>query len=68
MRLKISKFGGLRAKIWAKVEAIEAKISNDFLKRESCELPLFCLKWDLCELQERHEKGVFRAAHPHTPF
>ena len=29
---------------------------------------LFCLKWDPCELQERREKGVFRAAHPHTPF
>ena len=29
---------------------------------------LFCLKWDPCERQERREKGVFRAAHPHTPF
>ena len=29
---------------------------------------LFCLKWDPSELQERHEKGVFRAAHPHIPF
>ena len=29
---------------------------------------LFCLKWDPCELQERHEKGVFRVTHPHTPF
>ena len=29
---------------------------------------LFCLKWDPCELQERREKGVFRAAHPRTPF
>ena len=27
-----------------------------------------CLKWDPCERQERREKGVFRAAHPHTPF
>ena len=26
--LKISKFGGLRAKIWAKIEAVEAKISQ----------------------------------------
>ena len=25
--LKVSKFGGLRAKIWAKIEAVEAKIS-----------------------------------------
>ena len=29
---------------------------------------LFCLKWDPCERQERREKGVFRAAHLHTPF
>ena len=28
----------------------------------------FCLKWDLCKLKARREKGVFRAAHPHTPF
>ena len=26
------------------------------------------LKWDPCELWERREKGVFRAAHPHTPL
>ena len=26
--LKISKFGGLRAKIWAKTEAVEADISK----------------------------------------
>ena len=29
---------------------------------------LFCSKWDPCELQEKHEKGVVRAAHPHTTF
>ena len=29
---------------------------------------LICLKWDPCERQERREKGVFRAAHPHTLF
>ena len=29
---------------------------------------LFCLKWDPCEPQERHEKRVFRVAHPHVPF
>ena len=26
--LKISKFGGLRARIWVKIEAVEAKISK----------------------------------------
>ena len=30
--LKISKFGGFRAKIWVKIEAVEAKISNFFQK------------------------------------
>ena len=74
--LKISKFGGLWAEnfpiwgLWAKIlvkiEAVEAKFPN-FLKRGSCELTL-CLKWDPCELQERREKGVSRAAHPHTLF
>ena len=65
--LKISKFGGLRAKIWAKIEAVEAKISIIFSKGGLVNWH-FCLKWDPCDLQERREKGVFRAAHPHTPF
>ena len=67
---EIFKFGGLRAKIWTKIEAVGVKISFFFLKRESWELTfkLFCLKWDPCELRERLEKGVFRAAHPHTRF
>ena len=45
--LKISKFGGLRAKIWAKIEAVEAKISK-LSQKGSCALVnwLFCLKWD----------------------
>ena len=30
--IRIFKFGGLRAKIWAKIEALEAKISQFFLK------------------------------------
>ena len=33
----MSKSGGLRAEIWAKIEAVEAKIPN-FLKWGSCEL------------------------------
>ena len=37
--LKKSKFGGLCAKIWVKIEAVEAKISK-FSKRGSCELTL----------------------------
>ena len=67
--LKISKFGDLWAKIWVKIEAVKAKISQ---KGVLWTLNwLFCLKWDPCKRQERHEKGVFarvfRAAH-HTPF
>ena len=65
--LKISIFGGLWAEFWMKIEAVEAKFSN-FLKRGGLVNWLFCLKWDPCELQERRDKGVFRAAHPHTPF
>ena len=41
------------------------------LKGGSCELifKLFYLKWDPpCELRKRREKGVFRAALPHTFF
>ena len=26
------------------------------------------LNWGSCERQVRREKGVLRAAHPHTPF
>ena len=37
--LKISKFGGLWAKIWVKIEAVEAKISK-FSQKGSCELTL----------------------------
>ena len=67
--LKISKFRGLWAKIWVKIEAVEAKISKFSQKGVLWNVNwLFCLKWDPCERQERREKGVFRAAHPHTPF
>ena len=65
--LKISQFGGLWAKIWAKIEAVEAKKFQIFQKGVLW-TDTFCLKWDPCELQERHEKGVFRATHPRTPF
>ena len=65
--LKVFKFVVLRAKIWAKIEAVEAKISK-FSQKGGLVNWLFCLKWDPCELQERRGKGVSRAAHPHTPF
>ena len=56
---EIFKFGGLRAKILAKIEAVEGIISNFVLKRGSCELTFkpFCLKWDPCNLRESREKG-----------
>ena len=76
--LKISKFGGfivswkfpnlgaLWAKILAKIEAVEAKISKFSQKGV---LLTDSFTWnEACELQERRENGVFRAAHPHTPF
>ena len=66
--LKISKFRGLRTKIWAKIEAVEAKISKFSHKGGLVNwLFHFCLKWAPCELQERHEKGVFDSLGPY-PF
>ena len=66
--LKISKVGGLWANlIWVKIEAVETKISK-FSQKGGLVNWSFCLKWDPCELHERCEKGVFRAAHPHAPF
>ena len=53
---EIFKFGGLRAKILAKTEAAEAQISQ-FKGVFWTTFKLFCLKWDPCKLQERHEKG-----------
>ena len=74
--LKISNFGGL----WAENFQIWALVSWNLGEIWGCRgynfqifskgVPVnwsFCLKWDPCELQERREKGVFRAAHP-APF
>ena len=63
---KFPNLGAWELKFGQKLRLSRLKFPN-FLKKGSCELTL-CLKWDPCELQERHEKGVFRAAHPHTPF
>ena len=65
--LKIFKFGGLRAKIWAKIEAVEAKISK-FSQKGVLWTDSFAWNENPCKMQERREKGVFRAAHAHTPF
>ena len=76
--LKISKFGGfivswkfpnlgaLWAKILAKIEAVEAKMSK-FSQKGVLLTDSFAWN-EACELQERCENGVFRTAHPHTPF
>ena len=64
--LKISKFWGLWAKIWVKIEAVEAKISK-FSQKRCCELTLLHEKGPLGTTGEAW-KGVFRAAHPHTLF
>ena len=66
--LKFFKFGGLWAKIWVKIEAVEAKISKFSQKGVLWTDSFAWNPWDPCEWQERREKGVFRAAHPHTPF
>ena len=52
---------GLRAKIWAKIDAVEAKISQFFSKGGFCEpiYKLFRLKWDSCQLRQRRGKVVF---------
>ena len=42
--LKISKFGGLRAKIWAKIEVVEAKIQF-FPQKGACELNPEMIPW-----------------------
>ena len=55
------------AKIWAKTEAVEAKISK-FSQKGGLVNWLFCLTWGPCEPQERRENGVFRAPHPCTHF
>ena len=47
----ISKFEGLRAKIWAKIEAVEAKISHFVFKKGSCEPTFFRSKWGPRELR-----------------
>ena len=62
----IFNIGGLRGILLAKVGFVEAKISFFFLRRGSCELTV--AQWDPCELRERREEGVFRAAHPYNPF
>ena len=64
--LKISKFGACELKI-SKFGGLWEENFQIFSKGGLVNW-LFCLKWDPCERQERREKGVFRAAHPHTPF
>ena len=63
---KIPNLGACELKFGWKLRLLGLKFPN-FLKRGLVNW-LFCLKWDPCERQERREKGVFRAAHPHTPF
>ena len=77
---EIFKFGGLRAKIRAKIEAAEAKISNCFSKGVlwtdflALLLKIMEMAWmgPLRTMEEAWKGflpgGFFRAAHPHTPF
>ena len=66
MSWKFQNLGALWAKILAKIEAVEAKISK-FSQKGVLLTDSFAWN-EACELQERRENGVFRAAHPHTPF
>ena len=63
---KFSNLGACELKFGWKLRLLRLKFPN-FLKRGLVNW-LFCLKWNPCERQERREKGVFRAAQPHTPF
>ena len=63
---KFPNLGACELQFGWKLRLYRLKFPN-FLKRGSCELTLL-LEMDPCERQERREKGVFRAAHPHTPF
>ena len=65
--LKISNFGGLWTENLGENWGCRGWNFQSFSKGGLVNW-LFCLKWDPCELQERREKGVFRTAHPHTPF
>ena len=49
--LKISKFGGLRAKIVVKIRVVEAKMSIFSQKGPGVLWSDYCLKWDPCELR-----------------
>ena len=75
--LKFSKFGGLWAenfqilgacelKFGLKLRLLRLKFPN-FLKSGSCELTLLLEMGPLRAAGEAWKKGVFRAAHPHTP-
>ena len=65
--LKFPNFGACELKFAQKLRLSRLFLPN-FLKRRSNVNWLLCLKWGPCELQERREKGVFKAAYPHTPY
>ena len=67
--MKFSKFGDLRAKIWAKTEAVEATISNFFSKGGLVNWLLSSLAWKgTLANSGRGVKGGHRAAHPCRPY
>ena len=64
--LKKSKFGGLRAKILAKIEVLLLKMLH--FSQKGGLWTDYCSKWEPCEVRERCEESVFRGVHPYTPF
>ena len=63
----ISKFGGLKAKSWAKIKTVKAKISK-FSQKGVFWTDTFAWNGTLANYRRCVKRGVFRAAHPHTPF
>ena len=59
---------GLRAETWAKIEAVQAKISNFISQWGLVNGLLSSFAWNGTLANRRREKDVFMAAHLHTPF
>ena len=65
--LKMSKFRGLRAKIWAKIEAVEAKISK-FSQKEVFWTDSFAWNMILANYRRGVKWGLRGPTSPHPPF
>ena len=64
---KFPNLGACELRFWWKLRLLRLKFPN-FLKRGSCELTPLLEMGPLRAAGEAWKAGVFRAAHPHTPF